>query len=732
MDKSHKWTFFKAAGVLQPRVKDADDIRDIANLPDELWTILSIPAKGHFFDKATFDMLDADSDGHVRIKEVRNEVAWFCKCAKDPAVVFEGKDAAALDELADTDEGNKLRNEAKMVLASVGKADATAITLADVTQRSASFLASPFNGDGVVTEASADDAAAKKLIGEVVAATGGVDDRSGAKGVDKAKLAEFVEMASAHIDWLSKGKSDQSIFSLGDQTAAAADAVAAVEAKVNDYFLRTHFAGYDDNAAKRLAGSEADFADLASADLASSIGKLKDLPLAAIGAGRPLPLAKGVNPVWSDAMAAFVANAVTPILGRTPSELAEPEWRGILAKVAPYRGWQASIAGAQVAALGEARLREIIDDAKTRDAVVSLIEKDSSMAPEIDNLREIEKYLRLRANLAELFDNYVGLVSFYDPRRQDIFRAGRLFIAGRVCGLTMFVDDVAAHSALAESSKIHLLYCEVTRAKTAEKKNVCVAVTAGFASSLTIGRRGVFIDRTGNDWEAVVTKIVESQISLREAFWSPWRKISDMIGNQVKKLLSSKEETMLSAASTNVGTIGTPAAPKPAEKMNGAALASSVAAIGIAVGLIGSAVGGLVSVVSGLPFWKVLLGIAAVILIVSLPSVALAWFKLRARDIGPMLNANGWAVNHKLPITFKLGRVFTHLARIPLGSKFEMHDPYAERHTLRNILIVLAVLAIAAAVLWHMGLLDGILDWVRALFHGAPADVPPAEVPPVA
>ncbi len=160
---------------------------------------------------------------------------------------------------------------------------------------------------------------------------------------------------------------------------------------------------------------------------------------------------------------------------------------------------------------------------------------------------------------------------------------------------------------------------------------------------------------------------------------------------------------MMSAATTKVGTIGTEAAPPapPAEqKRDGAAMASSVAAIGIALGIIGSAIGGLISALKGISFWYGVLGVVAIILVVSGPSVILAWFRLRSRDFAPVLNACGWAINKKMLMPMRLSRVFTHEAVVPSGSNISMEDPYVQKHTGRNILIALVLLAAIGFWVW--------------------------------
>ena len=112
---------------------------------------------------------------------------------------------------------------------------------------------------------------------------------------------------------------------------------------------------------------------------------------------------------------------------------------------------------------------------------------------------------------------------------------------------------------------------------------------------------------------------------------------------------------------------------------------------------------------AGLPLWKTALGIVALLLVVSGPSMILTWFKLRARDVAPILNACGWAVNRRLRLSLKLGRLLTTEAALPANSERQMKDPFADDNNARNMIITVLALAAAAVCLWLAGLLDSAL-----------------------
>ena len=654
----HKWKFFKSARCVQAKVETGEDLLALKELDKKLWTALSAPTKGVRFDAATLKLLDSDCDGRVRVPEVLAAVDWMAVRFKKLDFLFAGKDEIPLDELRDdTPEGKALLASFKKLLARAGKPDASTLTLADSTGMTDAFNAQPLNGDGVVTAKSTADAAVADTIAAIAAAEGTVPDRSGEAGVDQAKSDAFFADAAARLAWKSAAK-DAAVF--GDKTAGAYAAFKAVEAKIDEFFTPP-----------------------------------EDMPLVTDVPDPALPLTAGVHPLWLGKFRAFAEAVVAPA-----TEVTRDEWAAVKAKFAPYEAWLAAEAGKPVAGLADDALEAFVKDGKAQAQVNDLIAKDLALADEFGRLVDCERAVRYAANLVNWLHNYVNQANLYDPKRDGVFRTGDLYIDGRVCRLCFEVADEGAHSALAARSKCCLLYAKLSRPATGEAREVCAVVTAGSTAGLYPGRNGIFIDCDGKDWEAVVAKVVEAQVSLKEAFWAPWAKIATTISEQCKKFLSSKQD----AAVAQVGDQATAAAsaPKPAEAPNGAALASSVAALGVGIGMAGAAIGGLIGLVAGLPLWKVLAGVAAVILIVSLPSVILAWFKLRARDLGAILNAGGWAVNRPLTFSMGLARTFTHPAKMPLGSAVA-RDPYASYGWLKLLILLLVLVGAAAGICWKLG-----------------------------
>ena len=122
----------------------------------------------------------------------------------------------------------------------------------------------------------------------------------------------------------------------------------------------------------------------------------------------------------------------------------------------------------------------------------------------------------------------------------------------------------------------------------------------------------------------------------------------------------------------------------------------------MAFGMIGTALSGLIDSMSGLG-WKLILVFLGIILVISGPAMVLAWLKLRRRNIAPLLNANGWAVNAASKISIPFGETLTDSAKFP---KLKLKDPYAKAGIApwKKWLISFAALAVIVAALWIFNL----------------------------
>jgi hypothetical protein len=289
----------------------------------------------------------------------------------------------------------------------------------------------------------------------------------------------------------------------------------------------------------------------------------------------------------------------------------------------------------------------------------------------------------------------------------------------------------------------YLAYCDCVRKSTGEKLQIVAAFTNGDSDNLMAGRNGIFYDRKGRDWDATITKIIDNPISIRQAFWSPYKKLVRMIEEQIAKRAAAADavaqDKLVKVAQTVADADKAKAQAEVAQAKAEAAEPKKmdvgvVAALGVAFGAIGTAVSALATGVFKLPVWQVPLVFVGIMLLISGPSMLIAWLKLRKRNLGPILDANGWAVNAKARINVPFGRSLTQVATLPPGAQRDLNDPYAEKKSpWPTVIVLLILLWIAYAVLNKMGY---IYEWTDGRL-GAPKPVKvekteqPAASPPV-
>src|SRR5439155_5143703 len=143
--------------------------------------------------------------------------------------------------------------------------------------------------------------------------------------------------------------------------------------------------------------------------------------------------------------------------------------------------------------------------------------------------------VRFHRDLYKLCNNFVSFHDFYSRKEKAVFQAGTLFLDQRSCDLCLTVEDPAKHAIMAGLSGTYLAYCDCQRKATGEKLQILAAFTDGDSDNLMVGRNGIFYDRKGRDWDATITKIVDNPISIRQAFWAPYKKAARMIHEAIAK-----------------------------------------------------------------------------------------------------------------------------------------------------------------------------------------------------
>lgn len=429
----------------------------------------------------------------------------------------------------------------------------------------------------------------------------------------------------------------------GEDSDAAAAIVLKMDGKIQDYFSRCALEAF-------VAGSNV-ISD-------ATLEQLSSLPLFHIRQNGKLPLDEVVNPAFKEDFEKL-KKLVLDKEYQTAQSITLEQWQNILAKVNAY-----------------------------------LENKDTYHKLKSDSITELSKFLILCENFYHFLCNFLTFSDFYSGNKNSLatFQAGELYIDQRCCHLCIEVNNPTAHDETANLSGMFLIYCDCHNQKLNLNKTIVAAITNGDVDNLRKGKNAIFYDREGNEWDATITKIIDNPISLKQAFWYPYKKAWHWITDKINNSALEKESAAVDTLKDN---------DKAKQAFDIAKFSGIFAALGMAIGYISSA---LVNLANGImaKWYNLPLMIAAVILVVSGPSLFLAWNKLRKRNLAPLLNANGWAVNAAAIINVAFGSTLTDIAKYP---GLELVDPIAarkfrEKKHKRNIYIGLIAFVIIFAILY--------------------------------
>jgi len=683
---AHRFRFYRAGGVDQVQLKTGADLLALRELDQKLWVALSCPVVGLEFDTRTLALLDTDKDGKVQAPELLLAIEWAASLLVDVEGLARPDEPLTLAAVqGDSDEGRLIRDTMRSLLGGLGKTEDASMSVDETVKALDTFNHLAENGDGLVPVSAAVGDDIKALVLAILSGLAEPkQDRSGEPGVSAEDVQAFFEALELRRAWQKEGEVPE-LQVLGAATEDAFAALHAMQAKVDDYFARSRIVAFDERATSAMNGHEAPFAALGGSLIGRAASELEAFPLAHVTPASSLPLGRTVNPAWAERVAAFQEKTVGPILG-LKNQLTESEFRDIEGRFAAYAEWYRKKPSTRWDGVEWATAESwLAGDARER--LNALIAADQAAAPRAGAIESVEKLVRFKQGLLRLANNFVAFRDFYRPGGRAIFQIGTLYLDQRALGLVLRVNDVPRHISMGALASTYLVYCDVKNDK-GQAMQIVAAVTNGDVDNLMVGRNGLFYDLSGGDWDATIVRIVENPISIRQAFWSPYKKL-------------------------DIGV---------------------VAALGVAVGGITAALGVFVQAFTGLGYWMPL-GVLGLVLVISGPAMAVAALKLRRRNIGPLLDANGWAINVMPRVNVALGRGLTQLATLPPGTPRDLVDPFAEKKppVWRTLL---GLLFAALLIAWLLGRLDPHLpakyQSTTVLGEAAPARVKVQSAPPPA
>jgi hypothetical protein len=706
-NENHVWSFSTIGGVKRVNLESGKDLMALGQLDQKLWTALSCPVHGLEIDPVTLSLIDSDHDGQIRVPEVLAAVKWITSMIHNPDDLLKQEATFPLSAINEqTEEGKALLASAEIILNNLNKSGSSYLTVDETSDTIKIFAGSKFNGDGIITEDSTESAELKELINNIMLCLGSSADRGGKNGISQTHLDTFYEQCTLYNTWYTKAENNsKDILPFGSLTEKAFETFLTIKAKIDDYFLRCRLAAFDVEATNILNLLTNRVETISAKDLSTCLDEIAAYPLAKIEAQKPLPLKQGINPAWETSINDFLSQIVIPTFPQQ-EHITEHDWRHITSLFVSYEDWQLEKNGVDVEQLGIERIRTILTNNRQQQ-LSELIAQDIDLADEAESIIRVDQLVRYYRDIFTLLKNFVTFSDFYFEKNKAIFLAGTLYIDQRSCDLCIKVNNMDKHNGMVGHSGMYLLYCECTSKANDEKMIIASALTNGDIDNLEVGRNALFYDRNGKDWDATIIKIVENPISIRQAFWSPYRKVSRFIETQIHKFASAedgKSEASLQKGITDIPAKAETQPKQPPTPFDIGKFVGIFAAISLALGAIGTVLASIFSGFLGLIWWQMPLAIAGLMLFISGPSMIMAFLKLRKRNLAPILDANGWAINARAVVNITFGNTLTHLAQLPKGAKINLNDPFTKKKIpiWQIIFLITLVILLVSFILWKV------------------------------
>ena len=419
LNKKYKWEFVNIGGSFRVSISSGEDLAHLAELDPKMWTVLSCPTTGLEISDKSLKYMDCDGDGKIRVNDVVEVSQWITGILKDKDLLLKSSDNIDINSIdSSTEVGQKLYNSAKQILQNLGK-EGTVISLADTADITAIFAKTRFNGDGIITAATADDDALKATIAAIVATIGSATDRSGEQGVGADQVEAFYAALAEYSAWHNAMPQ----MPYADKTDAVIEAYNALDQKVRDFFMRSKLAAFSPNSTAALDIQTSSIEAISAENLAAKSADIAAYPLTHISGKAEIDINAPINPAWDKYFQTIKTIAVE---GNT---ITEEAWDAIAAKLAEYTAWKAAKAGASVESLGIDSIKSFIEQ-NNKPALLDLVAQDLAVKEESENIEMVDMFLHMLRDFYRLLRNFITFNDFYkkDKDISAIFQSGTLII----------------------------------------------------------------------------------------------------------------------------------------------------------------------------------------------------------------------------------------------------------------------------------------------------------------
>ncbi len=653
-----KILFKNYGGSYQIVIEKGEDLLNVLKLDEGLWAATSVPIEILNCDKKFLEYLDIDNNKRIRTDEVRNAISYILSLIKNPSII-DGNDTLLLSDINNqTETGKLLIKTAEVILTNSGIEEKEKINLNQVRNSQEIMSKAVLNGDGIITPGSSEKEEISSLIKIIIEKIGWKIDVNGEKGIDKEIVDEFFKECSEYLNWYEKGiipddKETTEIMIFGKETPYLHNIFTQIEEKIDQYFLLSNFLKFDEKTEELLKLKEDDFKSIDIENRDILIEKLKKLPIAPPNKNLILDFDGIINILYKDKIKNFKENIVNKIFPNS-NKLTLENYEKIKKMFSNYKDWIENKKGGKVEQIGIENIKKYIEG-NYKEEIEKLIEKDLSVLPFIQSIKDLEKLILYKKYIIEFLNNFVSFSNVYNPDITSLYEAGVLVIDGRKINLNILVKDINAHKKVSSMSNTFIMYLNIAGKENNQSQfQIASPLTSGDMGRIRLGKRGIFTDRNGNEWDAEIIDIIKNPVGLLEGIKAPFIKIGENIKNQIEKITETRQK-------------------KVEQTLTSPSASSSIRDImiggGVAFAALGTCFAYITRVFSQIKFTHLLLAIVVIFALIFIPSFIITIFRLRGRDLSILFEASECALNVKMRLGTKLGKILTYIPNFPENSE---------------------------------------------------------------
>ena len=632
-------------------INSPDALRQILTLSPVHWSANSAPIEGLSSNQKFLNYLDSDSNKRIMPSEVHQALEWVFEVLDDLHGCINGTDAIELNNFrTDTHRGTQLKDTAALVLQNLHKENHTTIHLNDVQKRTSILQVGATNGDGILP-ASVLTGDERMFVEDCLKIFEAPCDITGELGIDSHILASFNDTVHAWNDWTANNP--QPVF-----TESMGDIIADLQSIIEAHFVWSKYPTVEADPSTQLTNE-------------------------------PTPSllqTTWVHPNYRVQWKALWEKVLKPL---SFIELSIDTWEDIWWMHQEHSTWKNKRPAGKFDKISPERLEEMVTQLEVQQNLLHKLAQDKAVSSQLQQLSDLEKTLLFQQNLCTFLNSFVNFSNFYNPQARSVPEVGSILLDGRWFRLVVHVPNREKHIDQAQNSGFFLLYLTVTLPD--RKMDVAAAVTGSERGDLHIGKKAVFYSIDNVQYPAEVTHILDNPININEALLRPIEKLQSLGKKRLEKF-SQEQESQLELGFT-----------KETSNDKGQWMNS-----GVTLAALSSSFAYLLQTLTSVKVSSIITVILAPLVLLTLFSSFIAGWKLHRRDLGPILEASGWGINHPLRVPEWASQVFTLGTQVPQQNISPDEDllmifehTAAPKNVLRRILMWLCIVTLGVSIWWQ-------------------------------